>query len=294
MWGADYIAVDWGTTNRRAWLVRRSGDVVADFADSMGLKSVSPGGFETAAAEIRVRLGDHPMMLAGMVGSDKGWRQAPYVPCPADAKSLSENILWIDARTGIIPGVSQIVGHADVMRGEEVQAIGAVEEGLVSPEVLICHPGTHAKWIRMRNGTIDDFQTMMTGELFSLLQQHSILAGQIAGDVSGGKSFEAGVEASASGTSLVSELFHIRARYLLDQDPPADASFASGLLIGSDVRAGLSSARDGEKIVVIGRTDLCRLYAHAIGIAGFESEIIDGRPSFLAGIRSIINRLQTG
>ncbi len=294
MWRANYIAVDWGTTNRRAWLVNADGEVVADFADEMGLMSVPGGGFKKAAAEIHEKLGDHPMLLAGMVGSDKGWRQVPYVSCPASPKCLADNILWIDARTGIIPGVSQIKGHADVMRGEEVQALGALDAGLVSRDALICHPGTHAKWIRMTDGAIQGFQTMMTGELFSLLQHHSILAAQMTGEVSDDESFAAGVEASASDSSLLSALFGIRARYLLDQDPTPDASFASGLLIGSDVRAGLSYALAGEKIAVVGRSDLCGLYASAIGKAGIEADVIDGHVSFLAGIRSIIRHVETG
>lgn len=294
MWRGDYIAVDWGTTNRRAWLVGCNKEVAAEFADDLGLMAVPRGEFETAAAEIREKLGDRPMLLAGMVGSDKGWRQVSYVPCPANSKLLSDDILWIDARTGIIPGVSQTIGHADVMRGEEVQALGALEKGCIAPDALICHPGTHAKWIRMKNGAIDSFQTMMTGELFSLLQHHSILAAQFAGNVSDDAAFAAGVEAAANGKSLLSELFGIRARHLLQQQPAPDASFASGLLIGSDVRSGLSCARPGERIAVIGRSDLCRLYAHAIEKAGFQSDIIDGHISFLAGIRSIIQELKAG
>ena len=102
-----YIAVDWGTTNRRAYAVDRGGRVTDSFEDDRGLMAVPRGGFDAAAAEIRARLGDRPMLLAGMVGSNRGWREAPYVPCPASAPSaLAAAILWIEpGRTGIVPGV---------------------------------------------------------------------------------------------------------------------------------------------------------------------------------------------
>jgi 2-dehydro-3-deoxygalactonokinase len=294
VWRGNYIAVDWGTTNRRAWRVDGDGRIAAEFADQLGLMSVPPDGFGRAVAQIREILGNHPMLLAGMVGSDRGWRKAPYVNCPVDAASLAGNIIWVEHDTGIIPGVCQIDSHADVMRGEEVQAIGALAEALASPNAYICHPGTHTKWIRLKGGNLSYFRTMMTGEIFNLLQTGSILSAQMKTAVTDGSSFHAGLEEIHNGTPLLSALFAVRARYLMGQEPAADASFASGLLIGSDVEAGLADAGAGEKISIIGRSDLCHLYASAIDRAGFESEIIDGDQAFLAGIRSIIHHLPTG
>lgn len=292
VWQEKYIAVDWGTTNRRAWLVDRGGVTVDEFADHLGLMSVPQDGFDQAAAEVRNRLGDHPMLLAGMVGSDKGWREAPYVAVPANVTSLASAILWIDLRTGIIPGVCQTEDHPDVMRGEEVQVFGALAAGATAPDAYICHPGTHAKWVRVQDGKISHFRTMMTGEIFSLLREHSILAGQLAGEVTDGETFQNGLEEARNGASLLSSLFSIRACKVLNQKPLPDASLASGLLIGSDVQVGLSDARPGENITVIGRSDLCRLYASAIKIAGFDYDIVDGEQSFLAGVRSITQILE--
>jgi len=229
------------------------------------------------------------MLLAGMVGSDKGWQQAPYVDCPASAKLLADNIVWIDDNhTGIVPGVCQIAGHPDVMRGEEVQAIGAVKGGFVSPDAYICHPGTHAKWIRLVQGGIAGFTTMMTGELFHLLRTGSILSPQMQSEAVDGVSFRAGLEAAFSGASLSSALFSVRAQYLLSKTPCDGASYASGLLIGSDVRDGLAQASPGEDIALIGRADLTRLYALAIESAGHEYHLIDGDRAFLAGIAAMI------
>jgi 2-dehydro-3-deoxygalactonokinase len=295
MWHANYIAVDWGTTNRRAWLIDSNSDVVGEFDDNLGLMSVPVGGFDAAAADIRHQLGDHPMLLAGMVGSDKGWHQAGYVPCPANAESLAASVLWIEPmRTGIVPGVCQIEGHADVMRGEEVQVLGAQIIANLSPDAVICHPGTHSKWIQLRNGQISQFQTAMTGEIFNLLKTTSILSDQMTGEVSNNASFQAGLKDARDGVPLLGALFAVRARYLLQSLPLADASYVSGLLIGNDVKAGLAQARPDACITLIGRPDLCHLYGSAIAEAGFKTTHVDGSEACRAGIRSIIDHFTTG
>ncbi len=291
VWGQNYIAVDWGTTNRRAWLINSNGNIAAQFADGLGLMSVPIGGFENAATDIRQKLGYWPMLLGGMVGSDKGWRPTPYVHCPADSKALADEIIWVDDHfTGIIPGICQSAGHADVMRGEELQAIGAATRGLVPPDAYVCHPGTHTKWIRLKQGKIAGFRTTMTGELFNILRNNSMLSAQMQSDVTDGDSFRSGLKEGMSGGTLLAALFTVRARHLLSQEPSDGTSYASGLLIGSDVHAGLSQAIPGEKIAIIGRADLAHLYAIALKSAGYESHIIDGDQAFLSGIASIIQK----
>jgi 2-dehydro-3-deoxygalactonokinase len=293
-WQDGYIAVDWGTTNRRAWWIAAGGEIADSFEDDLGLLAVPEGGFPGAAATIRERLGDHPMLLAGMVGSNRGWRQAPYVPCPAGADALARQIAWVEpGRTGIVPGVCQAgEAGADVMRGEEVQVLGAVALGLARPDGLICHPGTHAKWIRLAGGRIAQFRTMMTGEVFNLLRTHSILAPQLQGLVTPDEGFLVGVAAAFAGEDMLSGLFGIRARYLLDESVGEPASFASGLLIGSDVRAALvGDTASARAIVLIGRPDLCALYQAALAARDVSSSRIDGAEAFLAGIRRITEML---
>ena len=291
-WRSGYIAVDWGTTNRRAYAVDAGGKLTDSFGDDRGLLSIPAGGFEAAAAQIRERLGDRPMLLAGMVGSNRGWREAPYAPCPAAAGDLVGGIRWIEeGRTGIVPGVSQSgAAGADVMRGEEVQVLGAVAAGLVPPDVLICHPGTHAKWIAMGGGCIRSFRTMMTGELFSLLTKHSILADQLKGEVSADASFRAGVQEALAGRELLSALFGVRAGFLLGEGQPDPASYASGLLIGCDVRAGLALVGD-QPVALIGRPDLCALYGAALEETGRGSTKLDGATAFLAGMNMLVEML---
>ena len=105
-WADGYIAVDWGTTNRRAYLIDASGQCVDEFEDGKGVLSVAAGGFPAAVAEIRERLGDKPLLLAGMVGSNRGWNEAPYVPCPAGIDELARALVWAGEREAIVPGVS--------------------------------------------------------------------------------------------------------------------------------------------------------------------------------------------
>jgi 2-dehydro-3-deoxygalactonokinase len=286
-----YIAVDWGTTNRRAYRIASDGSVTDSFEDERGLMAVPKDGFESAAAEIRTRLGELPMLLGGMVGSNRGWREAAYVPCPAGPEGLAERILWIEpGRTGIVPGVCQGAPDEDVMRGEEVQVLGAVAAGQVPPNGLLCHPGTHAKWIRLEGGRIVAFNTMMTGELFSLISKHSILGEQLQGEVAADDDFRRGVDEGLAGRDLLSTLFGIRARHVLGVAHGSAASYASGLLIGSDVRAGLALGGDG-LVALIGRPDLCVLYAEALRAAGRETVEVDGAVAFLAGIHMLTEML---
>lgn len=284
-WQGGYIAVDWGTTNRRAYAVGADGRVTQEFEDECGILAMAPGEFAGAAQDLRDRLGDRPMLLAGMVGSNRGWAEAPYVPCPAGAAEIARAIRWIEpGRTGIVPGVAQAgAAGADVMRGEEVQVIGAAAAGLVPKDGLICHPGTHAKWLRLEGGRIASFQTMMTGEMFALLSKHSILSDQLQGVVSADQDFLEGAAAGLGRDALLSDLFRIRARHLLGESASDSTSYASGLLIGSDVRCGLH-LHAGGSIALVGRPDLCALYAAVLSQAGHESIEVDGAAAFLAGM----------
>ncbi len=286
-WNQAYIAVDWGTTNRRVYRVEQ-GRTTAKFEDGLGLSSVPVDGFPKAVAEIRSSFGDLPMLLAGMVGSKRGWHEAPYVEVPAGKEELARRILWIDQRTGIVPGVCQRGDHGpDVMRGEEVQIIGGIADGLIPADALVCHPGTHAKWAEVRSGRIARFRTTMTGEVFALLRKHSILAEALTGSANAGPEFDAGVRESLSGEAPLSALFRIRARALLDGSAADAASRASGILIGDEVAAGLREFPD-TAVTVLGRPALCTLYARALHLAGRDSRLVDGAEAFLAGIAAII------
>ena len=291
-WADGFIAVDWGTTNRRAYSIGPDGKQTDEFEDAKGILSIPSGGFPAAIAEIRERLGDRPLLLAGMVGSNRGWKEAPYVACPAGIDELAAKLVWAGEREAIVPGVSYIgEGRADVMRGEEVQLLGAAAAGLVGPNALVCHPGTHNKWASLNQGRIHDFRTVMTGELFSLLKEHSILADLLGGAVDANDVFKGAARHAIFNESLPAELFSIRASVLLGQMKKEDAaSFASGLLIGTDVRIGLS-VPTGAEVVVMGRPELTRLYVAALGQANRGTIELDGEQCFLAGIHEIAKRI---
>lgn len=291
-WSEDFIAVDWGTTNRRAYKIAR-GACVAEFEDERGVLSVPAGGFPQAVAAIRERLGEAPLLMAGMVGSTRGWVEVPYVPCPADIDALAGAVHWVEpGRVAIVPGLSlRTDTHADVMRGEEVQMFGALAAGTIPRDGLVCHPGTHNKWIAIERGRVAAFRTVLTGEMFAMLRKHGILAEMLVGDATPGAAFSAGVRRGLETPPLTAELFSVRARVLLGALDRGDAaSFVSGLLIGTDIAVGLSLGASGE-LSIMGEPELTSLYAAAARDAGCEAREIEGRGAFLAGATALARKM---
>lgn len=286
VFGTRFLAVDWGTTNRRVFLIE-DGQVTRTERDDRGVTAVTPGDFDQEAAGIRQRFGDLPMLLAGMIGSTVGWKVAPYVAAPAGVPDLAAGLLWIDDRTAIVPGISTLLaGRPDVMRGEEVQLLGAVAAGLVPDDALLAQPGTHCKWVYMAGGRVADFTTAMTGELFALLKKHGLLASQLAGDVTPGDAFLQGVEEGRR-RDLAASLFGIRAAKMLGQRDDRDgAAYASGLLIGADVAARLETSGH-DTVHILADPMLGGLYAAAIEAQGRTAHLVDSHAAFVAGINEI-------
>lgn len=283
-WARDgFVAVDWGSSARRCYRLDAGGRVVDEMEDAVGALTVPAGGFPAEMARLRARFGDVRFLMAGMVGSNRGWSEAPYLPCPATLADVAARLHWVEpGRVAIVPGLSLVEhGRADVMRGEEVQVFGVP---LTAP-ATICHPGTHTKWIEADTGRLIRFRTVMTGELFALLQKHSVLAELLVGAAMPGEAFARGVERGYTHAEITADLFGVRAGVLLGIDDRGDApSFVSGLLIGADLRAGLASVVPGERVIVLGRGSLTDLYATAIRQCGFEADEADGATAFIAGI----------
>ena len=277
----ELIAVDWGTTNRRAYLIDAQGQVLQTERDGMGLLAVPPGGFADEIAGIRAKMGDLPVLLAGMVGSAKGWVNVPYLSCPAGLDDLAHALHWVEpGRTAIVPGLSDPAG--DVMRGEEVQLLGAIAAGLAPDDALLCQPGTHCKWAHMGAGRVRSFATAMTGEIFALLRSHSLLADFLDGAVEDGEAFRAGVRDGLQGR-LTTRLFRVRAAALLGhRSAQESAAYTSGLMIGHDV--GGENLREGDPVHILADPHLDRLYAGAVHIAGGQPVLIDSHAAFVAGI----------
>ena len=283
---AAYIAVDWGTTNRRAYAMDADGTVLDALQDDRGVLALAPGDYPDAIASLRDRFGTRTVIAAGMVGSTRGWREAPYIDAPATLHALAAASLDVADDVRIIPGVALRTGpRPDVMRGEEVQVLGAISTGAAPPTALFCQPGTHNKWIETVDGAITDFATIMTGELFALVRTHGILAGMLDGAVADGEAFRGGVRRGRDSRNLAAALFEVRAGVLLDRLAPADAaSYASGIMIGADVGTRTDLGR--RPVHLLGGGALAGLYAAAITEAGGQAVAVpDG--STTAGIHAI-------
>ena len=282
-----FIAIDWGTTNRRVYLIGRDGAVIDTARDDQGVLRTPRDAFAGEIAMVRQRFGELPILCAGMIGSTRGWMDVAYRACPAGIDDLAAGLVWAEAgRTAIVPGLfTDGSGRGDVMRGEEVQLLGAAAAGLTPADALLCQPGTHAKWARLAGGRVAGFSTAPTGELFALLREHSLLSDYLQAPVDDGAAFREGVMLAGEGR-LLTALFGERAAVVLGRRAAQEvASRVSGLLIGSDVREQAIAA--GERVYILADPGLGRLYAAAVDLAGGEPVLVDGHRAFVAGIRAI-------
>ncbi|SPR96384.1 2-dehydro-3-deoxygalactonokinase [Cupriavidus taiwanensis] len=280
---ARLIALDWGTSSLRALLLGDAGAVLAQRSAPLGIMRVPPGGFPDVFAQIAGdwrRSAPHlPAIASGMVGSAQGWEEVPYCDGAAGLAEMAGGLRQVPAGDGgtlhIVPGVSLRQPRPEVMRGEETQIFGAMalQPALCAGARLLL-PGTHSKWVDLSAGRISGFQTFMTGELFAVLQHHSIL-GRFARE-SGADTppddaaFEQGLAAAqASEKGIAGLLFSARARVLLGAMPASGSlSFLSGLLIGEELRCALSVPT--RRVVLIGEAGLVARYRHALACFGVD------------------------
>jgi 2-dehydro-3-deoxygalactonokinase len=281
-----FIAIDWGTTNRRIYLIVQD-EVVRSERDDNGALAMAGAGYSEAIAAIRADYGDLPVLMAGMVGSSLGWSDAGYIGLPAAIPELASGLHWIDDRTAIVPGLCiDNRDHTDVMRGEEVQLLGAVAKGLVPRDAWLCQPGTHCKWAEVKDGKIANFVTAMSGELFALLRKSGVLANHLTGPVLDNDAFTHGVVEGA-GRDLAASLFSVRSLGVLGKLPGGDASsYASGILIGSDVACRLRMIGPAP-VYILADVELGGLYRRAVLMLGGTATLVDSHAAFVAGISAI-------
>lgn len=281
-----FVAVDWGTTNRRLWVID-GGVAEAPVADDRGILNCTE--FPAEVAALRDRGGGRPLLMAGMIGSNRGWREVPYAAAPAGLADIAAAVTWVEDGIGIVPGVSFVDGNlrADIMRGEEVALLGACAAGSVSGDGLVCHPGTHTKWVEMEAGRIARFRTVMTGDIFAALAHKSILSDMLKEPAPVDDAFLAGVDHGLANNDLTAELFAARARVILGKAEAVHAaSYVSGLLVGSDVRIGLGRLR-ADVVPVLGSPVLTARFAAALARAGRDAVEFDGDTAFVAGMIAI-------
>jgi 2-dehydro-3-deoxygalactonokinase len=292
---AAFLACDWGTTNLRAWLVGKGGEVLASRDFELGVSKLGPGEAQARfESEVRPALNAQglPAILCGMIGSNLGWRQVDYLPCPAGLEDLRGGLVTVAEGVRIVPGLrgEGIAAAPDVMRGEETQVFGWLSQDAarLSGRHVLCHPGTHAKWILIEDGRIVRFITAMTGELFAVLRKHSVLKSEAPADDEA--AFDAGLAAAQDGRALAARLFTARSRVVAG-GKPADStpSYLSGLLIGAEV-ASLPELLCGgldQPVVLLGDEVLCHWYERALMKRGIASASYDGEAAALTALTAL-------
>jgi 2-dehydro-3-deoxygalactonokinase len=282
----EFVGIDWGSSNFR----------ILTFGPAAVESTVYPEGIASfngvgILAYLKDKLVEHgvscqtPVLMCGMVGARSGLSEVAYVDAPLALTELGQHLVTVpdpDFELLIVPGVKMATGQVDVMRGEEVQARGWLESNPAAATVSLCLPGTHSKWLAVSSGVVTKLETALTGELFALLCQHSLLvSGQQVWD---SEAFRAGVERAQTDKRLIYGLFSTRARVVADNCPPQLAeSYLSGLLIGTELLE-----RDAVADVhFIGATPLVDRYAAAAQLLGISATIWDGARLVGLGLQAI-------
>ena len=289
---AAFVAVDWGTTSFRGWLMAADGSVLAETRGPEGMLHCATAGFAPVLANHLARLGPAqglPVLICGMAGAKQGWIEAPYLQTPTRLDALHDGAQRVDTAgdVRILPGVAQAdATRPDVMRGEETQLLGVTEPDFTG---LVCIPGTHSKWIRIKAGSVVSFTTYMTGEMFSIIAQHSILKHAVVHDAhapAANEAFHDGLRRALDAPAgLTASLFSLRAAQLLGfQQQAYGAARLSGLLIGSEIADAGSRFGKQHPLRLIGAGSLKDLYAAALADAGFAVTIVDAEHASQRGL----------
>lgn len=303
--GSHLIAIDWGTSSLRAVVMDRQGSIVDRLSSSDGVMAMVGRDYGSVFQSLfRGWLERWPqavILASGMVGSRQGWQEAPYVACPASFEDLARGFVTIPLAEGqalgLVPGLVSRTGDAapDVMRGEEAQVFGALKLSGREDGVFVL-PGTHSKWVSVANGRILRFHSFMTGEIYGLLKQHSILGRLMPqnGEAPFARAaFEAGSALSlgSAGGALLNSLFSVRTQGLFERFRPEELpSYLSGLLIGEEIREAIAvlGERPALPVQLICRPDLAHPYQLALAQAGLESGVIED--AAFAGLFEIARR----
>jgi len=302
---AAFIAGDWGTSRLRLYLCGADGTVL-DRREGAGASVPDCAGrFAAAVAEWDLAYEDRvhgklPAVLGGMVGSTIGWKEVPYLECPARPEAIAGAALKFEAggrAIAIAPGLkcTNPAGAPDVMRGEEVQILGALrlDPALAKGRHLLCMPGTHVKWVVMEDGAVMRFQTALSGELFELLARHSVLARDGGAVDAESDAFALGLKTARDNdkAGLLHLLFSTRSRVVTGvMAKSGAASHLSGLIVGADVGAALNLF-SASRVPLVCSPLLAALYAKALDFYKVEAPVIDGDAAALAGLVQIHTEL---
>lgn len=292
---AHYVAVDWGTTSFRLWLIDDEGAVLGESRSREGMTTARETGFAAVLDKHLAEVGapaDAPVIMCGMVGAKQGWVEAGYIDVPAKLSDISGKAVRLPGQARdirILPGLAQRdVNSADVMRGEETQLLGCADS-IDNGDCLIAMPGTHSKWVRVVGHDVLGFSTYMTGELFDVIARQSILHHAVkdsTGFDGGHPAFLAALDAAHKEPELATNrLFSIRARGLLFSLTPVDAEATlSGMMIGLELAGALKQAPKDTPVILVASGKLRGLYEAALHRLGVASTTIDADDAVRRGL----------
>ncbi|GKQ50886.1 2-dehydro-3-deoxygalactonokinase [Bradyrhizobium sp. Ce-3] len=294
MSGPSYVAVDWGTSSFRLWLMNAGGQVLGERRSDQGMTAAAKAGFASVLQSHLDALGvpaGLPVVICGMAGARQGWVEAGYIDTPAHLSDILKGAVVVSGQAReirILPGIAQRdIAAPDVMRGEETQLLGAL--GLDPADAAdVCMPGTHSKWVRVRGGAVARFATFMTGELFSAAARDTILSHAVggAGETIDSDAFGAAVaEAFAAPALAANLLFRVRARQLLfGGSAEAARETISGTLIGIELAANLAERERATRVMLIASGRLQRLYQIAFERLSIPLNVVDAEEAVRRGL----------
>lgn len=297
-----FIAVDWGTTSFRLWLLSRSGAVLAERRSSEGMTTAMRTGFAEVLQSHLDAIGAPeglPVLVCGMAGARQGWVEAGYIDVPASLSRVLDGAVRVPEQVRdvrILPGLAQRDKDApDVMRGEETQLLGALASSGAG-EALVCMPGTHSKWVTVRDGGVTEFATFMTGELFDVISKQTILSHAVA-DADAFTSEHAAFTAAvrdiyATPQLATNRLFALRSGQLLHGLTATDAKAKlSGIMIGLEIAGAHSAATRDTPVVLIGSGALGGLYEAAFTALDIHYTVIDADDAVRRGLLAAANAI---
>ena len=283
--GQQLIALDWGTSSFRGYLMTPDGDMIDSFANGQGILHCDGQGFEAVLEESAGNWMDQypqaPVIACGMISSRQGWIEAPYLNCPAGLAEFAQQLISLDLKRGrkiwFVPGAMyrSESNIPDVMRGEETQILGRV--GRERMRFSFVMPGTHSKWVVVEDGKLSWFTTFMTGELYAILLNHSILGRLMEDGPHDDQAFREGLaaaeQAARRGKGVMNLLFSVRSRGLFEEIAGTGLkAYLSGILIGAEVAEASREMTADVDVQLIGDRQLIQFYQEALRFFGWSSE----------------------
>ena len=297
MKGGYLIAVDWGSSQFRAYLLDVNGAIIEKIENDGGVFKKQADSFvdflySSCDKWFRCVPG-LPVIMCGMIGSRQGWVETAYLQCPLTVWQLSKYLVKVpdshDNPIFIVPGITSgsMSAFPDVIRGEETQIIG-LQSKYQLDDTVICLPGTHSKWVSVSENKLNGFTTFLTGELYTAIRTTGSIQSVIRIDEFNQDAFDEGIRISRKRGGLSHHIFSVRSRLVSGETGHgAFSSYLSGILIGVEISAGLTFYPDIDNITLIGNSTLVHQYSLAFAKFGIDTEPISSDGASVNGLWKI-------